>query len=63
MAAVQGGTFSFIVPTLAILSLDKWRCDYQAHRGKWTNSRWIQILPMTERLLLSKYLKVVSGEN
>jgi hypothetical protein len=39
---VQGGTFSFIVPTIAILSLDKWRCNYEAEN--------MEVGPMTAGL-------------
>ena len=32
---VQGGTFTFVTPTIAIMSLEKWRCEYtEARKGK-----------------------------
>ena len=40
MPIIQGGTFSFFVPTFAILSLAEFKCPdtFDATNNKWTNS-------------------------
>ena len=37
---IQGGTFSFFVPTFAILSLEQFKCPdtFDTKTNKWTNS-------------------------
>ncbi|XP_019630437.1 PREDICTED: solute carrier family 23 member 1-like [Branchiostoma belcheri] len=41
---VQGGTYTFLVPTFAILSLEKWSCPAEGDAGFGENETWQQRL-------------------
>ncbi|XP_066302083.1 solute carrier family 23 member 1-like [Branchiostoma lanceolatum] len=41
---VQGGTYTFLVPTFAILSLEKWSCPAEGEEGFGENETWQQRL-------------------
>ncbi|KAK2842698.1 hypothetical protein Q5P01_012898 [Channa striata] len=65
---LQGGTFSFITPTLAILALPKWQCPAQLQNGTSSqhtgNSDEVWMSRMREiqgAILLSSLLQVILG--
>jgi nucleobase transporter 1/2 len=63
---VQGGTISFLVPTLAILSLDKWKCPAKSDLADMTDEMkeelWqVRMRELSGAIIVSSLFQVVIG--
>lgn len=63
---VQGGTISFLVPTLAILSLDKWKCPASSEIATMTEDAkeelWmIRMRELSGAIIMASLVQVIIG--
>jgi solute carrier family 23 (nucleobase transporter), member 1 len=63
---VQGGTISFLVPTLAILSLDKWKCPANAEIAAMSDfdkeELWqVRMRELSGAIIIASLFQVVIG--